>query len=67
MLFVVVTLTQVARVKRVADHYDPQAFMIVMDANEVMGRGFTLPGVKVEKMLRERDKKEKARREQIGE
>lgn len=67
VLFVVVTLTQVARVKRVADHYDPQAFMIVMDANEVMGRGFTLPGVKVEKMLRERDKKEKARREQIGE
>ena len=67
VLFVVVTLTQVARVKRVADHYDPQAFMIVMDANEVMGRGFTLPGVKVEKMLRERDKKEKARREQVGE
>ena len=63
VLFVVVTLTQVARVKRIADHYDPQAFMIVMDANEVMGRGFTLPGVKVEKMLRERDR----RREKIGE
>ena len=55
VLFVVVTLTQVALVKRVADHYDPQAFMIVLDANEVMGRGFTLPGVKIEKMLRERD------------
>jgi len=39
----------------------------VMDANEVMGRGFTLPGVKVEKMLRERDRKEKARRGQVGE
>ena len=58
VLFVVVTLTQVARVKRVADHYDPQAFMIVMDANEVMGRGFTMPGVKLEKMLRERDRRE---------
>ena len=67
VLFVVVTLTQVARVKRVADHYDPQAFMIVMDANEVMGRGFTLPGVKLEKMLRERDKKEQARRGQFDE
>ena len=50
-----------------ADHYDPQAFMIVMDANEVMGRGFTLPGVKVEKMLREREKKEAAGRGQVGE
>jgi len=62
-----VTLTQVALVKRVADHYDSQTFMIVMDANEVMGRGFTLPGVKLEKMLRERDQKEKAGREAIDE
>ena len=64
VLFVVVTLTQVALVKRVADHYDRQAFMIVLDANEVMGRGVTLPGVKLEKMLRERDAK--ARRERQG-
>ena len=55
VLFVVVTLTQVAKVKRVADHYDPSAFMIVLDANEVMGRGFTLPGVAIEAMLRQRD------------
>ncbi len=54
VLFVVVTLTQIARIKRIADQFDPQAFMIVLDANEVMGRGFTLPGVKIEKMLRER-------------
>ena len=64
VLFVVVTLTQVALIKRVADHYDPQAFMIVLDANEVMGRGFTLPGVKLEKMLREREAK--AKRERSG-
>ena len=67
VLFVVVTLTQVASVKRVADHYDPQSFMIVMDANEVMGRGFTMPGVKLEKMLREREQKEKAGRAELGE
>ena len=54
VLFVVVTLTQIARIKQIADKFDPQAFMIVLDANEVMGRGFTLPGVKIEEMLRER-------------
>ena len=67
VLFVVVTLTQIAQVKRVADHYDPQAFMIVMDANEVMGRGFTIPGVKVEKMIRERANNTEIRRGQIDE
>ena len=54
VLFVVVNLTQIARIKQIADKFDPQAFMIVLDANEVMGRGFTLPGVKIEEMLRER-------------
>ena len=54
VLFVVVTLTQIARIKQIADKFDPQAFMIVLDANEVMGRGFTLPGAKIEEMLRER-------------
>lgn len=58
VLFVVVNLTQIARVKRIADQFDPQAFLIVLDANEVMGRGFTLPGVKIEEMLRERAAKE---------
>ena len=46
------TLTQVARVKRVADHYDPQAFMIVMDANEVMGRGFSSPGIRAGNVIK---------------
>jgi hypothetical protein len=41
--------------------------MIVMDANEVMGRGFTMPGVKLEKMLREREQKEKAGGAELGE
>ena len=37
--------------------------MIILDANEVMGRGFTLPGVKIEEMLKARDA---ARRENVA-
>ena len=42
VLFIVVRLTQVSRVKAIVDHYDPQAFMIVSDTSEVSGKGFTL-------------------------
>ena len=42
ILFIVVRLTQVSRVKTIVDHYDPQAFMIVSDTSEVSGKGFTL-------------------------
>ena len=42
ILFVVVTLTQVGRVKIIALHHDPQAFMIVSDTSDVSGKGFTL-------------------------
>ncbi|MDY6268109.1 MAG: YitT family protein [Selenomonadaceae bacterium] len=42
ILFVVVNLTQVGRVKIIAQHHDPQAFMIVSDTSEVSGKGFTL-------------------------
>lgn len=44
VLFVVVTLTQIAKIKQLVHEADPHAFMIVQDAAEVMGRGFTLPG-----------------------
>lgn len=44
VLFVVVSLMQIAKIKQLVDEADPQAFMIVQDAAEVMGRGFTLPG-----------------------
>ncbi len=54
ILFVVVNLTQIAKIKLIATAIDPQAFMIVLSANEVMGRGFTLPGIKIEAMLKER-------------
>ena len=43
VIFVVVNLTQIARIKMLTAKIDPYAFMIVQDASEVMGRGFTLP------------------------
>lgn len=42
ILFVVVRLTQVSRVKAIVEASDPQAFMIVSDTSEVSGKGFTL-------------------------
>lgn len=42
ILFSVVSLTQVGKIKQVVDRLDPTAFMIISDANEVMGRGFTI-------------------------
>lgn len=44
VLFVVVSLTQIAKIKQLVAEVDPYAFIIVQDAAEVMGRGFTLPG-----------------------
>lgn len=46
VIFVVVNLTQIAKVKALTTILDPLAFMIVQDANEVMGRGFSLPSSK---------------------
>ena len=46
VIFVVVSLTQISQIKVLAHQADPQAFMIVLDATEVMGRGFTLPGTR---------------------
>ncbi|MDF2569983.1 MAG: putative 5xTM rane YitT family [Sporomusa sp.] len=43
VIFVVVSLMQIAQIKQLVHDADPQAFMIVQDAAEVMGRGFTLP------------------------
>lgn len=42
VVLVVLTLTQIAKVKFIVERVDPSAFMIVHDAAEVMGRGFTL-------------------------
>lgn len=40
VLFVVITLTQIAKVKMIVERIDSQAFMIVQDAAEVLGKGF---------------------------
>jgi len=46
VIFVVVSLTQIGQIKLLIQAVDPNAFMIVQDAVEVLGRGFTLPGPK---------------------
>ena len=44
IVFVVVSLTEIAKIKLIVEEVDPCAFMIIQDAAEVMGGGFTLPG-----------------------
>lgn len=43
IIFVVVSIMQIAKIKFLIEKIDPDAFMIVQDAAEVMGHGFTLP------------------------
>lgn len=43
VIMVVVSLTEIAKLKMIIDTLDKNAFLIMMPANEVMGRGFTLP------------------------
>jgi len=43
VVFVVLTLIQTAKIKPVVNALDPTAFMIVQDAVEVLGHGFSLP------------------------
>lgn len=40
-VFVVASLTQVAKIRAVVEKWDKHAFMIVQDASDVLGRGFT--------------------------
>lgn len=40
VIFVVVRLTQVAKIKRLIEDIDPRAFIILQDANDVIGKGF---------------------------
>lgn len=43
VVMVVVSLTQIAKLKIIVNAIDRNAFMIIMSASEVMGRGFTRP------------------------
>lgn len=40
VIFVVVRLTQVAKIRRLVEEIDPRAFIILQDANDVIGKGF---------------------------
>ncbi|BEU87142.1 YitT family protein [Selenomonas sp. TAMA-11512] len=55
VLFVVCSLTQISKIKMIAENVDENAFMIVLSANEVMGRGFSLPSLHFKAMLKERN------------
>lgn len=43
VLFVVIKLTQLAKIKNIIHEADPLAFVIVQEANDVFGRGFSNP------------------------
>ena len=43
IVMVVVSMTQIAKIKIVANTVDRNAFMLILSASEVMGRGFTRP------------------------
>ncbi|WP_196594925.1 YitT family protein [Pectinatus sottacetonis] len=45
IMFVVVSLTQVGKIKSIVYALDPSAFMIISDTSEVAGRGFTMKNV----------------------
>ena len=51
VVFVVANLTQLAKIKMITSVVDPAAFMIIQDAKEVMGRGFSLPGTEQHKKV----------------
>ena len=55
-MLAVVNLTQIAKIKLITHAIDPGAFMIIISANEVMGPGFTLPGVRVRNQYDEEEK-----------
>lgn len=70
VVYVVVSLTQVGMVKTLVDKADPNAFMIVMSASEVMGRGFSQDSILYKFALRRaliREREKEHAQEQIKE
>ena len=59
VVFVVVTLTQVAKIKLIANAIDSNAFMIIMSANEVMGRECSLPEAPIGNVIKRYEHDEK--------
>ena len=50
-VFVVANLTQVAKIRSVVEKWDKHAFMIIQDASDVMGRGFTQKDKPIERPI----------------
>ena len=58
IVFVVIKLTQIAKIKSLVHKHDPEAFMIVQEATDVMGKGFTLKSdIQIQKELEHEKKK----------
>lgn len=45
ILYCIVTINQLSRVKKIIEDTDPEVFMSVLDASEVQGRGFKRPAL----------------------
>ena len=59
VVFVAVTLTQVAQIKFITNDIDPNSFMIIMAASEFMAKGFSKPKAPaVKEVIHEADKVE---------
>ena len=41
IIYAIIKLTEVAKVKQLVNKLDPEAFLIISDASEVVGKGFT--------------------------
>ena len=54
VIMAVVNITQVTKIKLIANCIDPGAFMIIIAANEVMGKGFSHPNSDLRNMMQER-------------
>jgi hypothetical protein len=46
IVYAIIKLTEVSKVKELVNKLDPKAFMIISDASEVVGQGFTRPAAK---------------------
>ena len=51
VILAAINLMQIAKLKRLVEEVDDKAFMLITDANEVIGAGFTQPLRKQEKTL----------------
>lgn len=54
VIMAVVNITQVTKIKLIANCIDPHAFMIIISANEVMGKGFSHPNSDLRDMMKDR-------------